>query len=183
MTRVLVRRWARSIVAVAWVLLLTAAASASSTGGKVVEADTALRGVCDPVSIQTSIGQATTVQLHCLTLPGVRLTYEFVSGPRHGSASLTPATAQVIYTPAPGYSGPDSFSYSAEHLGAALATVSIGVGRSPAPAGPVLANVVQSRTIWREGNHSAVISRRRSPVGTTFSFTLGQAAAVKFEFT
>lgn len=49
-----------------------------------------------------------------------------------------------------------------------------------------MANASQSHSVWREGKKSAVLSRRskkKAPVGTTFSFTLDQPAIARFVFT
>ena len=181
----LLRRHASSVIGLLRPLLLglAVAASAGATPYEAIAEKNSPKGVCEPLSIHAAADQATTIQLHCITLPGVRLTYSLASGPQHGSASLTPATGVVIYTPAPDYSGPDSFSYVAEHLSiTAAATVSIGVGQPPAPAGFALANVVQSHSVWREGSRLASSSRRRQPIGTTFAFALNQPANVTFEF-
>src|SRR5207237_10369568 len=55
------------------------------------------------------------------------LTYGIVSGPAHGT--LTGAGANRTYTPAAGYSGPDSFTFKANDgsLDSNSATVSITV--------------------------------------------------------
>ena len=50
---------------------------------------------------------------------------------------------------------------------------------------PTVSGVKQSHAIWREGRKSAVLSRRsrrKAPLGTTFSFTLDQAARVRLAF-
>jgi len=44
-------------------------------------------------------------------------------------------------------------------------------------------NVRQATTRWREGNRLATVSRARTPIGTTFSFSLNDQAAVTFSFT
>jgi hypothetical protein len=52
-------------------------------------------------------------------------------------------------------------------------------------AAPIITNAAQSHRTWREGNKSAQISRKhkqKPPVGTTFSFTLNEAAIVSFGF-
>jgi hypothetical protein len=49
---------------------------------------------------------------------------------------------------------------------------------------PALSGVAQSHSRWREGGRLAAIARRhRPPIGTTFSFTLNEAATVTFAFT
>jgi len=63
-----------------------------------------------------------------------------------------------------------------------------GAGGGGAGTAPVVSGLTQSATTWREGNALASISsagesRRKPPVGTTFSFTLNVAASVTFQFT
>jgi hypothetical protein len=57
---------------------------------------------------------------------------------------------------------------------------------TPTPAAtPVLTHLTQTHTSWREGTALAVISRgarRRSPVGTSFSFGLNESAGVTLAF-
>lgn len=57
---------------------------------------------------------------------------------------------------------------------------------APAPTSsfpPKLSAVTQSRRTWRGGNKLAAIARKRkTPVGTTFSFTLNEQAQVSFAF-
>ncbi len=48
---------------------------------------------------------------------------------------------------------------------------------------PVISRVYESNTSWREGLHPARTERRHTPVGTTFGFTLDQAATVDIELT
>ncbi len=67
---------------------------------------------------------------------------EIVTPPTHGAVTLTGAVA--TYTPATGYSGPDSFVYTATGPGgtSSPATVSITVGAPPAPtAGSIAVSV------------------------------------------
>ncbi len=44
-------------------------------------------------------------------------------------------------------------------------------------------NVRQSRARWRQGNRLATVSRAKTPIGTTFSFSLNEGATVTFSFT
>jgi P-type conjugative transfer protein TrbJ len=68
---------------------------------------------------------------------GVISTYAIVSGPSHGSVSLSGSTA--TYTPAAGYIGADSFTFRVTGPGGAStpATITVSVG---APAAPVASN-------------------------------------------
>lgn len=44
-------------------------------------------------------------------------------------------------------------------------------------------NVRQSATRWRAGSRLATVSRAKTPIGTTFSFSLNEQATVTFSFT
>lgn len=52
----------------------------------------------------------------------------------------------------------------------------------PGPS-PLIKNSRQSTTRWREDNRLARISRAKTPIGTTFSFSLNEQAMVSFSFT
>jgi hypothetical protein len=147
---------------------------------------------CNPLSAATAFGQPITIQLLCADAVGAPLTYAIVGGPAHGTLSLTAATGQALYTPTSGYSGPDSFSYDAtsSHGTAAVVTASITVGAAAGAApltAPTLSNVTETAKTWREGSALARISTKKSkrklPVGTTFSFSLNEPATVTFTFT
>ena len=151
---------------------------------------------CSPVGTSTAFGKPVTVQLQCADPVKAPLAYAIAGTPAHGTLSLTAATGQALYTPAPGYSGPDSFSYdaSSSHGTAAVVTASITVGAAPvavgaAPVAPSISISSLSETAkrWREGNALAHISAKKSkkklPLGTTFSFALNEPASVTFRFT
>jgi hypothetical protein len=149
---------------------------------------------CNPLSSATAFGQPVTIQLQCADPVKAPLTYAIVGTPAHGTLSLTAATGQALYTPTPGYSGPDSFSYdaSSSHGTAAVATASIAVGAASvavgaAPVAPSISSLSQTAKRWREGNALAHIAAKKSkkklPLGTTFSFALNEPASVTFRFT
>lgn len=50
---------------------------------------------------------------------------------------------------------------------------------------PIITDVTQSHSVWREGNAVAGLARKRKlpPLGTTFSFTLDELASVTLTFT
>ena len=50
------------------------------------------------------------------------------------------------------------------------------------PPSPVVQGAHQSAARWREGNRLAQISRKKTPTGTTFSFSLNEQATVTFSF-
>jgi hypothetical protein len=68
---------------------------------------------------------------------GDTLTYAVVLGPSHGTLGAVDGTGHVVYTPAAGYSGSDSFTYEATDnhgVASGLATATIAVGAIPAPS-------------------------------------------------
>jgi hypothetical protein len=52
----------------------------------------------------------------------------------------------------------------------------------PAATTPALSELSESAAVWREGGKPVQISRARLPLGTTFSFSLNEQAAVTFSF-
>jgi hypothetical protein len=87
---------------------------------------------------------------HAITLTGsdpntppLSLTYVVTAGPAHGA--LTGTAPNLIYTPAAGYSGPDSFQFEVNNgsLDSNVATVSITVAAqsSPSSDGPRIISV------------------------------------------
>jgi PKD repeat protein len=56
-------------------------------------------------------------------------------------------------------------------------------GSAPGTAAPALSRVSQTHRTWREGTTRATISTRRAPIGTTFAFTVDQAARMTLVFT
>ena len=85
---------------------------------------------CQDVSASTTENQAATFRLSCRASGNRALSYQRLSSPRHGQASVNPSTGQVTYTPAHGFVGNDSFSYNAatsDGEQSAVATASITV--------------------------------------------------------
>ncbi len=100
----------------------------------------------EPQSVETEYGKPTTVTLTARRwvsstkgAPGVGgATYAIASGPAHGKVTLSGNHA--TYTPQAGFSGSDSFTFTAANSSSpgfpaapATATVSIAVGAAPAP--------------------------------------------------
>ena len=77
--------------------------------------------------VSATIGYGAGPSPVSLAITGVASSVAVVSAPAHGSAVASGTT--ITYTPAPGYAGPDSFSYSASdaYTTTAAATVSITV--------------------------------------------------------
>lgn len=77
----------------------------------------------------------------------------------------------------------DSFNPAA--LPGQTSTTPPAVTPAPASVAPVLSHLTQTRASWRLGRALAVVSgaaRRRAPIGTSFSFSLSEAAGVTFAF-
>lgn len=84
-----------------------------------------------PVAVAQSVAAAedtdTSITLTASDPDGDALTYSVVTGPAHGTLSGTPPN--VVYTPATGFSGPDSFTFKANDgkADSNVATVSLTV--------------------------------------------------------
>jgi hypothetical protein len=77
-------------------------------------------------------------------------------------------------------SGSPSCSPSGSPSGSSGGPLSLGHSRFP----PRISSAHQSHSIWREGSKLAHISaKKKPPVGTTFSFSLNEQAAISFSFT
>jgi VCBS repeat-containing protein len=83
--------------------------------------------VCRAVGLTTPRETAGTIFPDCEDADGNTLTYEIVSAPANGTASVS--GPQLSYSPAAGYTGSDSFTYRASDgtLFSAAATVSVTV--------------------------------------------------------
>ena len=89
---------------------------------------------CSDVSRRLAPDAAATIQLACTDPDGDPVTLEPVAGPAHGTlGAIDQGTDQVVYTPEPGYTGTDSFTYRATDgtLAGPAATVSIVVTGAP----------------------------------------------------
>ncbi|HEX2118148.1 MAG TPA: Ig-like domain-containing protein [Acidimicrobiales bacterium] len=90
---------------------------------------------CAEGSASTPAGAPVTATLACTDPEGAALTYTAVDGPSHGNLSPIAADGSFTYTPAAGYTGPDSFTFTAgdgTHT-SAVATFAITVTGSGSP--------------------------------------------------
>lgn len=84
-------------------------------------------------STAVAVSAQTVLQLQGSDGDGTALTYATTSGPAHGAlSSLNTSTGAVVYTPAAGYTGADSFQYTVTSAGdtSAAGTVTITVTAS-----------------------------------------------------
>jgi hypothetical protein len=84
--------------------------------------------VANDQSVTTNKDVAKAISLTATDAEGDPLTYSIVTGPTHGTLG-TIIGATVTYTPAPGYTGSDSFTFKANDgkSDSNVATVSIAV--------------------------------------------------------
>lgn len=137
---------------------------------------------CQPTTTSTAFQTAVTVAFSCTDGNGKPLTVSVASQPSHGSVgAVNQSTPSVTYTPAAGYSGPDSFTFTASDgtFAGAAQTATITVGHAVSPLRPQFSKVGQSHRTWREHGKA---KRHAPPVGTTFRFTLNTAARVTLTF-
>ena len=97
-------------------------------------------------SVATSAGTPVDVTLVATDPDGDQLTYIIASQPAHGTVTL--AANVATYTPDPGYSGPDSFTFTAwdGFLEASPATVSVAVADTTDPVVTVPADITTEAT-------------------------------------
>ena len=134
-----------------------------------------VRPVAQDISISTIRGVPAPVVLVAVDPEGDPLTYAVVSAPLHGS--LSGSGASLTYTPAAGYIGPDSFTYTASDAGGASApaTVTITVA-APANLGPVAVDDVSS-TVGTAPVTVGVLVNDSDPDGGTLSVTANSSPA------
>jgi hypothetical protein len=110
-------------------------------------------------------------------------TKSIVSGPTNGALGSVQAgqPATVLYTPKTDFTGSDTFTFKGNDgvSDSGPATISILVKDTIAATVSAF-GAKPSR--WRKGSALPKISRKRTPVGTTISFTLSEAATAKLTF-
>jgi cyclophilin family peptidyl-prolyl cis-trans isomerase len=74
----------------------------------------AYTGPTNPITAATPVNTPTTIQLKNnppTTIANFSFSFQLVTQPSHGTASLNSSTGAVVYTPNSGYRGPDTFQY------------------------------------------------------------------------
>jgi hypothetical protein len=85
-------------------------------------------------SATTGAGKSVSVVLHGTTVKGAPLTYTIVRRPKHGTLGpINQRTGTVRYTPKPGYTGPDSFTYKATSRNGTSKTATVTITIKPKP--------------------------------------------------
>ena len=129
---------------------------------------------CAPISALVATGTPTPIQLTC---SGQAISYAAPSTPAHGTLSaLDPATGALLYTPAAGYSGPDSFTFTATNAAGSSepATASVTISTPPRVSN-LRARAACIRSVRLNGTPT------RGSGALSFSYTLNQAAQVLYE--
>ncbi len=123
-------------------------------------------------------GQAVDAVYSCSAPTGATVTAcagPVANGAAIETGTLGPHTFTVNTTDSDGLNASQSVSYTVVAPPVVI------------PLAPVLASLSESAKTWREGSLLAQISagkrKKKPPIGTTFSFTLNEAASVTFAFT
>jgi hypothetical protein len=151
---------------------------------------------CDGVTTSVDVNQFTTIQLSCtdpdfgtgaspptptLLDPGE---LEIASPPANGAIGGITDAGNVIYTPNKDFRGTDTFTYTGDDdvsdAQPATVTINVGTDGNGDRTRPVVSNIRVSPKRWRLGNQLAKISL--SPIGTTISFRLSEAARATVAF-
>ncbi|WPH17451.1 tandem-95 repeat protein [Variovorax paradoxus] len=94
-------------------------------------------GKAEPVA--TEQDKPVTGQVQATDPDRDALNYTVAKGPEHGTVTVDPSTGQFVYTPNPGYEGPDSFEVTVSDGQGGTTTVKVPVTVSPvndAPTAP-----------------------------------------------
>ena len=97
---------------------------------------------CDAVSLAATAGSAATAAPSCTDADGDLLTFAISGAASHGTASV--AGGQLSYTPAGGYAGADSFTYTASDGAATSAAATVTVSVTVTAVAPTIASLLPS---------------------------------------
>jgi 6-phosphogluconolactonase (cycloisomerase 2 family) len=107
----------------------------SGTTDTVAVLDRRLGPLCAPVGVGTGQGQPVTVGLPCVGR-GLDITSRsIVSGPAHGALSPISFDGAATFTPQSGFSGTDSFTFTARTANGAAPPATATIGIAPAQQG------------------------------------------------
>ncbi|MDQ0610968.1 VCBS repeat-containing protein [Variovorax sp. W1I1] len=104
-------------------------------------------GKAEPVV--TAQDKPVSGQVHATDPDRDTLSYTVAKGPEHGTVTVDPSTGQFLYTPKPGYEGPDSFEVTVSDGKGGTTTVKVPVTVSPvndAPTAPDYAETTNEDT-------------------------------------
>jgi hypothetical protein len=144
---------------------------------------------CTSTAVTVPANTPTVIDLPCADADGDVLDI-FVGDPSHGSVAFP--GGNVVYTPAPGYSGPDSFTLASEDefYSSEDATVNITVSPPPAPAptvqprAPVLKDVTAPAVTLKNAGKKqalAISVTTNENASATLTVALDKATARKLK--
>lgn len=124
-----------------------------------------------PVSQNVTAGTATTVQLKAVNNnpnnSAVTTAYSIVSQPTHGTLSqVNPSTGTVVYTPNSGFTGTDTFTYTAANHGGSPATVAGNTGTVTLTVGSNVVPPANTGAVRQIGSVLAITPPPRTDGGT-----------------
>jgi Tol biopolymer transport system component len=153
---------------------------------------TNLRPKCDAKTLGVQVNSLTRIPLTCTDpdagfdiepptpTPLESEALEVVSRPTHGTIGGL-VNGVVAYTPNKDFEGTDTFAYTGtdDASSAAPATVTINVGAGRDTTAPSVSGVKLSRKRFRRGTKAGISP---TPIGTTISFRLSEAARTTLTF-
>jgi len=138
-----------------------------------------------PPAVAATAGTPVTIALGCADANADAFSVGFPAGPGHGS--LAPGGGSVAYTPAAGYTGPDSFMVQAVDVFGTPGPVStVAVTVSPLPGGqapdvlaPTVLGFTMPRTL-RAAARGGSVTRTATAIGARVRYTLSEPATTIF---
>ena len=141
----------------------------SGTDGAVAELTRELAPACADRSASTTTGKPVTVPIGCGDPNIDPITSSVAGGPAHGTVgAIDQAAGTVLYTPAPGYVGSDSFKVQASDgtLASGAGTVTVTVSQGA----PVISGLALRPSSFRSAPSGASIAVAKLKTGTTVSY-------------
>ncbi|WP_062474967.1 tandem-95 repeat protein [Variovorax boronicumulans] len=130
-------------------------------------------GKADPVV--TDQDKPVTGQVQATDPDRDTLTYTVAKGPEHGTVTVDPTTGQFVYTPKPGYEGPDSFEVTVSDGKGGTTTVTVPVTVSPVNDAPTAPDYTETTT--EDTPVSGRVTGSDIDSGDTLTYTKGSDPA------
>jgi CSLREA domain-containing protein len=137
---------------------------------------------CSPVGAATTPGTSVVVQLSCTDPAGVAVTYALDAPPAHGALSaFDPSTGKVIYTPAAGFTGTETFTFHASDSNGSASSqpVTITVSKRAGGLTPRLTGLRISPSAFAD-NARRKHSKKPRKTGALVSYVDSLAALTRF---
>jgi hypothetical protein len=154
----------------------------SGTDGAVAQLTRELAPACSDHAVSSKVGQPVTVAIGCSDPNLDPLTLAIASGPGHGTlGAIDAATGTVVYTPAAGYRGPDSFTVQASDgtLTSAVGTLTLTIAPAASKT-PVVSSLALHPSFFPAASSGASVARKKRPTGTTVSYKDNLTSTTRF---